>query len=464
MTQLAEVRAPLVSRSIHTDSVIKPQKTRSAVTLHPLTVLGLAVTLGLATGMVELVMHVVRRQFINPVVIWSAPVKRRSLLDGARIESFDLWRLRLARGGRCRPLAFAQGQCRRRVSASSSSRRSPCMLTFRGLTLFACSVLPSAGFLPAHHLAAQGAQRARPDRAPRLARACSGGRASLVPWIRPRETRPGAAGSRTRRAPNVLFIVLDTVRAESLSAYGYSRDTSPNLTKLAQRGVRFDQARSCAAWTLPSHASMFTGRWPYELSTHPDHPLDSTYPTLAEVLRDHGYATAGFVGNTYFCNRWFGLDRGFLHYEDVAVCLVEIIRSSDMGRALISNVAPSIFTRDRPYAYFNRKDAATVNHDMLSWLDGQPKGRPYLRIPQLLRCPRPVYRSRGRPAALRPQARDRSRKWPLFATGSMSTRPRSPAGCFRWRSTVTTTESPTWTINSAGSSRHSTPEGSSTTP
>ena len=172
----------------------------------------------------------------------------------------------------------------------------------------------------------------------------------------------------------MLFIVLDTVRAESLSLYGYNRDTSPNLTRLAQRGVRFDQARTAAAWTLPSHASMFTGRWPYELSTRPDRPLDTTYPTLAEVLRDHGYATAGFVGNTYFCNRWFGLDRGFLHYEDVAVCLVEILRSSDMGRLLISRVAPSIFTRDRPYAYFNRKDAATINHDMLA-LARQPSPR-----------------------------------------------------------------------------------------
>ena len=206
-------------------------------------------------------------------------------------------------------------------------------------------------------------------------------------------------------SPNVLFIVLDTVRAESLSAYGYNRDTSPNLTRLAERGVRFDQARTPAAWTLPSHASMFTGRWPYELSTRPDRPLDGTYPTLAEVLRDKGYATAGFVGNTYFCNRWFGLDRGFLHYEDVAVCLVEILRSSDMGRALISKVAPSIFTRDRPYAYFNRKDAATINHDMLSWLDSQRKGRPFFAFLNYFDAHDPYISAEGAPRhfGLRPE-------------------------------------------------------------
>ena len=113
--------------------------------------------------------------------------------------------------------------------------------------------------------------------------------------------------------------MLDTVRAESLSLYGYNRETSPRLKEFAGRGVRFDQARTAAAWTLPSHASMFTGRWPYELSTRPDRPLDDTFPTLAEFLRDHGYATAGFAANTYFCSLWYGLGRGFMHYEDVAL-------------------------------------------------------------------------------------------------------------------------------------------------
>ena len=130
-----------------------------------------------------------------------------------------------------------------------------------------------------------------------------------------------------------------------------------------------------------------------------------TYPTLAEVLRDHGYATAGFVGNTYFCNRWFGLDRGFLHYEDVATCLVEIIRSSDMGRALITKLAPSIFTRDRPYAYFNRKDAATINHDMLAWLSGRPKGQPFFAFLNYYDAHDPYIAAEGAPRhfGLRPE-------------------------------------------------------------
>jgi arylsulfatase A-like enzyme len=176
-------------------------------------------------------------------------------------------------------------------------------------------------------------------------------------------------------APNVLFIVLDTVRADSLSLYGYIRATSPHLDCLAQRGVRFDHARTPAAWTLPAHASMFTGRWPYELSARPDRPLDAAFPTLAEFLRDHGYATAGFAANTYFCSVWYGLGRGFLHYEDVALTPLEILRSSIMGRYLVRKVSP--YNRSRPTAYFERKDAATINREVLDWVSSRPKDRPF---------------------------------------------------------------------------------------
>jgi arylsulfatase A-like enzyme len=175
--------------------------------------------------------------------------------------------------------------------------------------------------------------------------------------------------------PNVLMIVLDTVRAESLSLYGYKRDTSPRLAEFAQQGVRFDQARTPAAWTLPAHASMFTGRWPYELSTRPDRPLDDTYPTLAEFLRDRGYATAGFAGNTYFCSLWYGLGRGFLHYEDVALTPLEIFRSSMIGRYLLRKFSPG--DRSRATAFFERKDASAINCEFLDWLSSRPDGRPF---------------------------------------------------------------------------------------
>ena len=140
-------------------------------------------------------------------------------------------------------------------------------------------------------------------------------------------------------APNVLLIVLDNVRAASLSLYGHDRPTTPNLERLARKGVVFSEARSTAPWTLPSHASMMTGRWPHELSVGPDLPLDGTFPTLAEVLGREGYATAGFVGNTYYCNALYGMGRGFARYEDVyenqTVSLFETVRSSGLGKRVI---------------------------------------------------------------------------------------------------------------------------------
>ena len=70
--------------------------------------------------------------------------------------------------------------------------------------------------------------------------------------------------------------MLDTVRADRMSLYGYGRDTTPNLARLARRGVTFTQARSTAPWTLPSHASMMTGLWPHQQSARLHGPLDGT--------------------------------------------------------------------------------------------------------------------------------------------------------------------------------------------
>ncbi len=172
-------------------------------------------------------------------------------------------------------------------------------------------------------------------------------------------------------APNVLLIVLDTVRADHLSVYGYERDTTPHLSRLAERGVVFDEARSAAPWTFPSHASLFTARWPHELGIAGDRPLDGLYPTLAEYLAGRGYATAGFVGNTYYCNSWYGLARGFAHYEDyyeenLLVSPTEALRSTALGRWLIRLVGTAYNVR--PETVNTPKDAAKVNHDFLKWL------------------------------------------------------------------------------------------------
>ncbi|MFO0953015.1 MAG: sulfatase-like hydrolase/transferase [Isosphaeraceae bacterium] len=120
-----------------------------------------------------------------------------------------------------------------------------------------------------------------------------------------RASRPPSAG-----APNVLLLVLDTVRAGSLSLYGHPRDTSPTLKRYAARGVRFDHAYSAAPWTAPSHAAMFTGRLPHELAVAWNRPLEASRPTLAARLRESGYDTGGFVANTTYCSYETGLRAG----------------------------------------------------------------------------------------------------------------------------------------------------------
>lgn len=137
-------------------------------------------------------------------------------------------------------------------------------------------------------------------------------------------------------APNVLIIVMDAVRAPNLSAYGYARRTTPKLERFAERSVRFERAIVTAPWTLPSHASMFTGRYPHEMSADWEVPLDATDPTLAEVLRDRGYITAGFVANYIYGQPEFGLSRGFVHYESRQINFWALIATSGLGGGVIA--------------------------------------------------------------------------------------------------------------------------------
>ncbi|HSB75888.1 MAG TPA: sulfatase-like hydrolase/transferase, partial [Terriglobales bacterium] len=83
-------------------------------------------------------------------------------------------------------------------------------------------------------------------------------------WARHQERREAAALHAAPGSPNVLLIIMDAVGANHLSTYGYSRNTSPHLSELAARGLLFERAVAPSSWTLPSHASMLTGRLPSE--------------------------------------------------------------------------------------------------------------------------------------------------------------------------------------------------------
>jgi len=195
------------------------------------------------------------------------------------------------------------------------------------------------------------------------------GRAALVERRAVRRLGIPAAG-----APNVLLLVLDTVRALNLSLYGYHRETTPVLARWARSGITFSRAMAPAPWTLPSHASLMTGRQAHELSTDWMVPLDERDSTLAEVLGRRGWISAGFVANTDYASAEVGLARGFTHYEDYTLSPGQMARSSSLGRA-IARIRPLrrlIGSEDN----LGRKTARDISGAFLSWVDRE-HGRPF---------------------------------------------------------------------------------------
>ncbi len=121
------------------------------------------------------------------------------------------------------------------------------------------------------------------------------------------------------KRPNVILITLDTVRADHMSLYGYSRDTTPNLKRLGEEATVYLAATSSEAWTLPSHASIFTGLTPAHHGVVCDSKesflrLGDEQETLAEQLKRGGYSTAGVAANITMLLRSFNLHQGFDYY------------------------------------------------------------------------------------------------------------------------------------------------------
>jgi len=114
--------------------------------------------------------------------------------------------------------------------------------------------------------------------------------------------------------PNIILIVMDTVRADHLSCYGYHRKTSPNIDKLAEQGVLYEKAFTTAEWSPPSHASIFTGKYPsYHRVLGKNLLLNNENTTIAEILAHHGYQTICVTRNDligYETN----LSKGFQEY------------------------------------------------------------------------------------------------------------------------------------------------------
>jgi arylsulfatase A-like enzyme len=115
-----------------------------------------------------------------------------------------------------------------------------------------------------------------------------------------------------RQVPNIVFIVLDTQRSDRLGCYGYDRGTTPNLDAFAQKATLFENAISPAQWTVPSHASIFTGEPPStHLTLQSSDALPPVFATLAERLGTLGYRRTGICNNPLVGLINNNLKRGF---------------------------------------------------------------------------------------------------------------------------------------------------------
>jgi arylsulfatase A-like enzyme len=148
----------------------------------------------------------------------------------------------------------------------------------------------------------------------------------------------------SRKKPDVLLIILDTLRRDRLSVYGHNRPTSPELDDFSTGATLFERAIAPAQWTVPSHGSIFTGLYP---STHRliegDGYLSESYPTLAEILRGEGYHTVGFCNNPLVGVLDNGLQRGFEAFYNYAGASVN--RPLDMTRHPVRRALSQSFHR-----------------------------------------------------------------------------------------------------------------------
>ncbi len=186
----------------------------------------------------------------------------------------------------------------------------------------------------------------------------------------------GAAAEPEGDAGNVLFLVVDTLRADHLPMYGYEDGSTPNLDRLAEDSIRFDQAFTNSSWTRPSFASILTGRLP---SSHgvmaKSDALPDEVTTLPEALKTAGYTTAGYATN-FNVAPYFNFHQGFDEYiflepefvlgaDDASakLLLMQFIRQRvEKMRAMRGEVLPGT-------AY---QDAETVNGALTNWIDRKP--------------------------------------------------------------------------------------------
>lgn len=187
--------------------------------------------------------------------------------------------------------------------------------------------------------------------------------------------RDGADGSRTDAAPDVVIWLVDTLRADHITPYGYERDTSPVMARLAGEGVLFEEAHVHSNWTQPSVTSLLTGMNPLPFRQDFQLRVPQELLLAAEWFAAHGYRTAGFT-TTMATAGQFGYDQGFHHYREIDGDLDEEARSARTGTAFEAGTLV-----DTTLAWLDEHHDRTRDGPLFLYLHTVDPHQPYHRHP-----------------------------------------------------------------------------------
>lgn len=175
-----------------------------------------------------------------------------------------------------------------------------------------------------------------------------------------------AQQARYPEQPNLIFMMVDTVHAKHMSSWGHGRDTTPNLKEFSEDGVRFKRMFSTSSWTQPSVATMFTGQYPQE---HSANQLWSKLPrealTLAEILRNKGYRTAGFSSNVLVSPQ-FGMAQGFDRFHNTK--MRSPLKADKFSRVLAKLEGLNDYLLITEFRDTFSQDASVVNERGMEWV------------------------------------------------------------------------------------------------